>query len=134
MNYADKLRELAGWLDAHPKWANNLSHEYPRISVYLGDEGGKLFAELIRDMGTADKHGYGGTLSAYHWENRKRVDGSEETIYALGVHLSGVCEKVPKVDDDGNPIMVPKKVTTTTDEMEPEYEWRCPESFLALGQ
>lgn len=125
MNYSDKLRAFADYIDAHPVLAGRLG-KYDHPTVYLYADDWSDFQTLIADLDGYDKDGYGGSLTATHQE----LSDSDITFKAC-VTVSGVCEKVPKLDEDGAPVMVPKRTTVLSDELEPVYDWQCPKVWSA---
>lgn len=126
MNYADKLRLFADWLDGRPELLEQLPHwDFPGGSIYTDDK--ELFGSLVRWMGSFDKSGYNGVVTAAHVS--KTGDGGH--IFRFSINLTGACEARAKLDD-GKPVMRRKKKYVETDEWEPEQEWICPESFLNL--
>ena len=135
MLYSQKLRHLAGWLEDHPEINDKLVGywEYPSIWIGVGDDT-EEFGRLCRAMGEFEKERniYSDSLGATHL-----AETDDTRIFRATVSVSGVCEKVAKLDEDGN--VVTKKVTKTvpvaTEEVEVEeveYEWHCPESWLSL--
>lgn len=136
LTYADKLRRLAAWLDNHPTIANEVlgEYEYPCISIYAYSDAEDVtdfekFQELCRALGNFDKEGSGGVLTADHTEWRD-PQYQEERLFQVRIHTSGVCERVQKVDENGTAVMVPKREYIVTDELEPVYEWKCPDNWL----
>lgn len=122
LTYADKLRWLADYLDDHPEIRNATSEwDYPTTYIYADDW--DHFQELVPHLEGYDKDGSNGSLSARHSKTAR--DG--ETIYIVTVHVSGVCEATPVVDDDGQPVMKPRQKYVETDEMVPVLEYKCPE-------
>lgn len=122
MNYQDKLRTFADFLDAHPTLAERMvgTYEYPSNSVYVTEW--EEFQEVIGDMGGFEKGAGGGQLSARH--THEDEDGN--VLFYISVTVSGVCELVPKVDDEGMPVMRKKTKYVETDEYEQEMEYNCP--------
>ena len=136
LSYADKLRRLAFWLDEHPTIAGEVqgAYTYPTIQVYVygetDEESFDEFKEIIRTIGDFDKSdSYGGSLTAKHTEWRDPIEKGEK-VFSVSVTTSGVCERVEKVDESGKPVMIPKRVYQDSEELEPVYEWKCPDSWL----
>ena len=130
MNYSDKLRALAAYLDSHPTVAENIT-EWENPSLYIHANDKEDFSAIVRSMGNARKAGNYGTVTATHVVK----DGPgkyDPTAYSVTVALSGACERVPVLNEDGTPKVKPVVRTVETDEMEPVTEWHCPESFLNL--
>jgi hypothetical protein len=121
MNYQDKLRAFARYLDNHPVLAEKLSvYEYPSIYVYAADWAD--FQSVIGDLDGYEKDGHGGSLTARH------IDKDDEgNLFRVSVVVSGVCEVKPKVDEGGQPVMRRKLKTIELDEFEQENEYVCPE-------
>lgn len=123
LSNVEKLRRYADYLEAHPEIGELFDWDYP--SNYHTASDWEEFQQLIRHLDGYTKDGYAGELSAEHRE--KDDDGN--TIFRVTIHVRGVCESVPKVDEEGQPILKPvmKYERTETGEMEPEMEWKCPE-------
>jgi hypothetical protein len=123
MNYQDKLRTFADYLDRHPVLAQKLEgqYEYPSEFVYCIDW--EDFQVVIADMGGFTKNGYGGSLEAGHTEK----DEDDGYIFRLRATVSGVCTLTPKVDEEGNPVMKKKSRYVETDELEQDTEYSCPD-------
>jgi hypothetical protein len=126
MTYQEKLRAFADYLDRHPSIARKLEgrYEYPSEIIYA--ENWEEFQTLTSDLGGFKKNGYAGTVEALH-DGTRFMDDEAGTVYRVRVTVSGVCERKEKVDEEGNPVMRRKQTLVETDEMEPEYEWSCPE-------
>lgn len=131
-SYADKLRSLADWLDAHPAWADEFAGEwdYPSIHAYvLSNEEGivpERMQRLVRALGNAVKNGGSGVVWADHEEKV-----NEEIIWRANVSLTGACQKVPKVDPEtGEPVMRREIRYMETGDLVQDYDYVCPESFL----
>jgi len=138
MRYSTKLRHELAWLEDHPEFDEKLSdnrYEYPTVSIWLADDDTSEFSRLCKAMGSFEKSGHYGTLTAMV---RPEADG--EIIFAVRVSIDGQCEKRPKVDENGFPVTrkttktvtVTEPVTEVQEVEEPEYEWKCPDSFLSL--
>lgn len=126
--YASKLRAFARYLDTHPEIAEKVNDwgTTPSFTIYCDDSAN--FGSLCRALGEFDKEPYAGMLTAIHketWED-------STTKFRLAVSISGVCEKVAKLDEFGNPVTRKKSAYVETEELETEYEYRCPESWLSL--
>jgi hypothetical protein len=138
MRYSQKLRQLASWCEDHPDIDEKLSGywDYPSATVWLGKEETEEFGRLCRAMGTFEKSGSYGTLAA---TVRPELDG-EGPIFQVRVNIDGQCEKRVKVDENGFPVTrkttktvtLTEPVTEVQEVEEPEYEWKCPDSFLSL--
>lgn len=130
MHYADKLRQLADYLDDHYSIAEEISGrwDYPGVSLYPVDA--ETFSFLCSDLGGFYKSAYNGTVSARHTEET----GEGETTFTVSVHLAGACTPVPVINDDGTPKMRPvtRYQSVETGDMEAVVEYHCPESFLNL--
>lgn len=132
MNYSEKLRDLADWLDRHPEIRDEYNWNCPRVNVYLGKDRKEDFSKLVRSMGNVTKDGYAGQISAEYVQ--RDIDDEYERVFAVEVSISGVCERVQATNEDGTPKVTVKRAYVETDETEPVYEWHCPESFLNLGK
>lgn len=121
MDYADKLRALADYLDDHPLIAaERSSHwDYPSMYVYASDW--DHFQDLILHLDGFEKTGSNGSLTATHREREV-----EEVLFRVDVMVSGVCEARPKLDDDGKPVTRKKRVFVDIDEEEVVMEYDCP--------
>ena len=129
MNYPDKLRALADYLESRPALAETFTNwDEPRETIYARDW--DHFQELIGELGGFEKDGYGGQLTAKHVENEEEAEKYCHT-FAVTVYVSNACEQVPKVDEDGMPVMKKKRITIDTDEVEQEVEWKCPTVWSA---
>jgi len=138
MRYSQELRQLAAFLEDKPELEEKLSGywEYPSVTIWLGEEEKAEFSRLCRVLGTFEKSGSYGTLTAMV---RPEIDG-EGPIFSVRVCIDGQCEKRQKVDEKGFPITrkttktvtIAEPVTEVQEVEEPEYEWKCPESFLSL--
>lgn len=123
MNYAEKLRAFADYLDEHPVVAERMEGRYCNPSIYTFAEDWEQFQGIIRDLDGFTKSGYNGSLSARHEEQTE--DG--EMIFTVLVSVSGACEAKPKLDEDGQPVMRRVMKQVPTDELEQEMEWKCPD-------
>ena len=137
ISYAQKLRYLANWLDQHPTIARELLgvYEYPTVLIYVYEDDGEdnkeeKFKEAVRTMGSFEKDGYAGQLTAKHTEWRDELN-HEERLFSVSVSVGGLCERIPKLNEDGSPVMTAKKVYQDTGELEPVYEFKCPDSWLS---
>ena len=77
---------------------------------------------LTRNLGGFKKSAYNGTVSAVHNEENDGI------VFSVKVYLAGACERKPKVDEHGEPV-----VTVIPERTVVEYEFSCPESFLNMG-
>lgn len=127
MNYSDKLRTFADYLDARPVLAEKLEGRYNYPSEYIYAENWEEFQTLITELGGFEKSGYAGSLEAVHREKIRDENDEQDEIFYVRVGVSGVCTITPKVDDEGNPVMKPKRVYVDTDEMVQEMEYNCPD-------
>ena len=127
MDYQTKLRAFADYLDERPALAEKLASRYNYPSEYIYAEDWEEFKALCKDLGGFDKSGYGGSLEAVHRERLSNNDDLSEDLFYIRVGVSGVCTITPKVDEDGNPVMRPKRVYMDTGEMEQEMEYSCPD-------
>lgn len=127
--YANKLRALADYLEAHEELHERISN-YENPSVSLWYETFEEFQQAARKLGGYKKGGYGGELNARHVmsdPDADEYDAKYMHLYQVSVHVSDVCEKVAKIDEEtGEQVLRPKRVYVDTGEMEPEYEWKCP--------
>jgi len=133
--YSDAVLELATFLKNHPDIDDKLTSrwDYPSASIWLSDGDTAEFGRLCRALGDFQKSGYNGQLTARYAPE----DEEGDRIFSLSVNVSGACERTPKVDENGN--VVTRTVTRTVpvetkevEEEEVEYEYNCPDSFLAL--
>jgi hypothetical protein len=126
ITHSDKLRWLASYLDTHPALAE-LTGKWDYPTLWLSVEDMEKFQEVIKTMGGFEKSGSMGTLTARH--RKETTDGT--VIYSVSVNVSGVCEAVPKVDNDGQPVLRKKRTYVETDEYEQEIEYKCPEVWTS---
>jgi hypothetical protein len=134
MLYSQKLRLLASWLEDHPEIDERQDSYYDYPSVYIHAEDTSDFGSLCKAMGKFEKErsSWSDSISAVH---QPRTD--DGYIFQVTVSVSGVCQKVPRLDEDGTPIVrrttktVPVEIREEVVE-EPEYDWKCPESWLSL--
>lgn len=134
ISYSEKLRSLATWLDEHPTVAAELNdqYEYPTVAVYVYEDDSaeetkfERFQSFVRTLGSFEKSGYGGALTADHFGRQ-----DDTTLFRVSVTTSGVCERIEKTDDSGAPVMQKKRTYVESDELEPVYEWKCPDSWIA---
>lgn len=137
MNYAQKLRAFARWLDQHPAVLDAIDDwDRPSVYLYYGEKDTETFSAICRGMGTFDKHGSDGTIRAIVDRKVTSQDDAYGTSkFRLVVELSGACQRVEKRDENGDIVTRPvvKYEHVPTGEMEPVYEWKCPDSFLNLG-
>lgn len=129
ITYADKLRALASYLDERPELRDRMGDDfdYPSFSFYANDFDD--FQGLCKHLGGFEKSGAYGNLTALHNQNMPKGYGR---MYRVYLYCSGVCEKVIKTDEKGQPVYARKTTTNIveTDEMEPVYEWKCPDTWL----
>lgn len=123
MNYQAKLRAFATYLDNHPEVAEKIDDKWDYPSYYVWTEGWEAFQSIITHLDGFEKGGSGESLQARH----KEYDEDEHIIFSVSVSVSGVCEAVPKVDDEGKPVMRAVTKYITTDETEVVMEYKCPE-------
>jgi hypothetical protein len=124
MNYADKMRRFADYLDDRPELRDMISsYSDPSISLYVDDW--ESFQATIRHLDGYVKDGYGGSLTAVH---REYVDSTDkwDYVFTMSVSVSEVCEATPKLDENGEPVLRVKRKTVDTDEYEPVMEYKCP--------
>lgn len=117
MNYSDKLRTLADWLERHPEVERELKFDRPTIWAVASDK--EDFGRICRSLGSYRKGGYPGTLEAI-----VEVDENGEGIYRVTVSHSGSCERIPT----GKTKVIPARKAMEV----PEYEYKCPDSWLSL--
>ena len=130
MNYAEKLRALADYLDEHPTLRDRFSsYSEPRERIYANDWDD--FQSLIVHLDGFQKDGYGGSLEATHKESDPEDDNRYNYAFVVTVAVSEVCEMVPKVDENGEPVMREKKEFVPTGEYEPVMEYKCPKVWTA---
>lgn len=122
MNYSDKLRTMADYLDKHPEIQAQLtSWDCPHLYVSVADA--EDFGRICRSLGDFRKGGYPGTLEAIV-EVNEDTDTKTESIWRLDVSHSGSCERIPT----GKTKVIPASEAREV----PEYEYRCPDSWLSL--
>ena len=134
MLYSQQLRLLASWMEDHPKFDEKESQYWNYPSIWGNAEDEKEFGELCRAMGKFEKNRptYGDSIEAVH---APETDG--DRIFKVTVSLSGVCQKVPRLNDDGTPVTrtvtktVPVETREETEEV-PEFDWHCPQAWLNL--
>lgn len=123
MNYVQKLRAFANYLEDKPELVERLGYwDYPSESIWAKDW--EDFQELVKHLRGYEKSGYSGTLSAQH--SVKDQDTETGRVFIMTIHVGDVCEKVAKVDEDGEPVMQAKSKYVETDELVPVYEYKCP--------
>ena len=129
MTYAEKLRSFADYLDKHPSVSAKIEDRWNYPSLWIGAEDWDEFQELIADLGGYRKDGSSGSLDAQHRED----DADGWPVFSLGVTVSDVCEQVPVLDDNGEPVMKPvtryESKEVETGEFVPVMEWKCPERW-----
>ena len=138
MNYADKLSSFAAWLRKRPDLLGAISDwEYPSMYLYFNERRAEDFSNLCKAMGSFEKDGRDGEIRAIV---EKKITNEDDdfggTKFRMVLALSGACERIEKTDPEtGEVITRPVKRYTMVDtgETEPEYEWKCPDSFLNLG-
>ncbi len=114
------LRALADWLDAHPDIAER-THSYNTIGVSTEDAA--EFARFVREVGAGRKNAASGTA----W--------LERSFGKLKLTVFGdVCEQVQVGTQTVTVEEYPADVVPELVDVEvPVFEWRCPESFLAVS-
>lgn len=133
MNYSDKLRQLADYLDERPKLLARMStrYDYPHATAFAEDA--IDFGRLTQSMGSGDKGRSGESL--YFGYQECAEDG--ERIFSVTAWVSGVCERKPTGRKIERKIHVPEDAVQTDDGAwiveDDEYEYECPPSFLALA-
>ena len=134
MLFSHKLRLLASYLEERPKLNERYSGHWDYPTVYINAEDAEDFGQLCRMMGKfqKDRTTWNDSISA---DYTPEADG--DAIFSVRVSLAGVCQKVPRLNDDGTPVT--RKVTKTVpietrEEVEEvqEYDWKCPDSWLSL--
>ena|SRR5579859_3461542 len=120
-DYANGLRELADFLDAHPVLGEECPFYGETINIFARDA--ETFARLAAVVG--------GEKDAYSdWAMVKRNFSGGVSLH-LNCAREKVCTRVSKGKTTiTRPIM--KQVGEETVEIE-EFEWDCPKSFLGLA-
>ena len=135
MLYSQKLRLLASWLEDHPDIDERESTywNYPSIWISAGEDATE-FGNLCRSMGEFEKRrsSWSDSIEAVH-----APETDNDRIFRVTIALTGACQKVPVLDENGSPVTrkVTREVAVETREEvteEPEYEWKCPDSWLNL--
>lgn len=132
------LREMASFLEAHPRLINEHSAADLNVFAWTPEE----MADLSREMGNAEK------FEVEHYIGLRKMFGPHSID--LNVSRSKVCERVQvgteRVERTVNEDEVPEGAIVVghvpvevlrqvvIEEDVPVYEVKCPESFLALGE
>ena len=134
MRYSQKLRLLAVYLEDHPGIEERLATYYDYPSVWINADDTDNFGELCRAMGKFEKErsSWSDSISAVH-----APEADHQPIFRVTVSVSGVCQRVPRLDNNGSPVTrkVTKTVPVETREEvveEQEFDWKCPDSWLSL--
>ena len=90
MNYSDKLRQLADYLDERPELLDRLTEwDYPYVSVVARDA--VEFGQLVSIMGEGEKRREGDGLCF----QVRPVATPYEVIYGITAWVTGVCKRKP---------------------------------------
>lgn len=118
-DYADGLRRLADFIDAHP----DLFRDTCELTVNLFAENREEFAEKARQLGSAEKVEMGGWYVLRKKFGPHRLDLNIAREYVCTQVQTGT-RTVSKPD--------PEVLATvpTVEVEEPVYEWQCPDSLL----
>ena len=132
MNYSDKLRQLADYLDERPELLDRLTEwDYPYVSVVARDA--VEFGQLVSIMGEGEKRREGDGLCF----QVRPVATPYEVIYGITAWVTGVCKRKPTGRKTQRKVHVPKDAIQTEDGAwiveDEEYEYECPPSFLGLA-
>jgi len=128
MRYSDKLRLLAEYLDNRPLLDESLSDwDYPSVHLYA--ENLDEFRVLCSALGSFEKEQHEGLLEACHSEGAG-TSWNDERYFRATVNVSGVCERIPLVDEYGEPVTKPKtRFVEVEGETEQVYIYHCPERW-----
>lgn len=130
MNYQDKLRRFADYLDDHPGIPIN---DWDSPNVWVTTKDAASFGTVCKAMGDFTKNSYEGMLEAAHTE----VSDDGPTVFTLRVTVSGVCKKVETGEVKTRKVHIPKGAVQNADEeweiSEPVATYDCPDSFLNLA-
>lgn len=124
-DYIKGLRGLADFLESHDEMLMGYnSHEH---TLYA--RSAEEFSTLCRALGSGEKREVGGYLGLAR-------DFSDSVKITVNVAKSHTCEKV-QVGTRVEQVVIPadaKLVEENVYAVEvPVYEWKCPDSFLAVG-
>lgn len=114
------LRQLADFLEERP--LREICQQTFHVFGHTPEE----FAEQLRIMGTADKSAGSGFFFA------KRKFGQKVELH-LCIEREQVCERV-KIGERIVPAEPERIIAATPERVEEVYEYRCPESILALAE
>jgi hypothetical protein len=136
MQYADKLRAFADYLDSHPEIASRLEGRWDYPVKHLYADTAKQFGELCLSAGSGEKYGDDGNLS---YQVGLKTSDTEETIFKVVINSpAGVCEAIPTGKTVKRSVHIPHGAKQDENgnwyTEEPVMEYKCPESFLELAQ
>lgn len=120
INYVRGLRELADFLEKHPKLVPSYGGETINVFAYTK----KDLAEMAREMGTCEK------LDQDYWFTMRKKFPPHK--FDLNITREKVCTKVKtgtRVVEKPDPDAL--KAVPRISVEEDIYEWKCPESVLA---
>jgi hypothetical protein len=115
-----QLRELADWLEAHPE-----IDSFCTADAVLCALDGAEFAQMTRAIGGGAKNADEKNIEVI----RTLPHGATITVFAPKAQTCRLVQTGERTVE--RPIMVQRGVERV---VEPIMEWKCPESFLALGE
>lgn len=120
----DDLRALADFLDEHPKLAERVHTSELNVFCTSADE----WDILRRELGTYDKSAWGDGDTGHLVASRSFGSFRLE----LNVSKRATCERVQVGEREVEREVYPDDVKPTIEKVvEPVYEWRCSDSWLA---
>lgn len=139
MNYADKLRRFAEWLDQHPDFLEMVSeYDHPSLAFYYSQESKEQFGKMVAAIGSGDKSRYNDKITFRHDEKADPdSDGYSPRVFGIVVSISGVCEKKPTGEKKERKVYIPENAIQKEDGSwvveDDVYEYDCP-PLLSLVQ
>ena len=139
MNYAEKLRRYADWLDSHPKVLEEIGEfDTPFTYLYFSEEGKERFSALASEMGRGDKDRWNDELS-FTYQEREGDPDFGDRIFGVRLTITGVCEKKATGEIKAKriyPATIPENAYQDENGNwyvpEPVVEYECP-PILSLG-
>lgn len=120
MEFIEKLRKLADWLEAHPGLPEPT---LARVDLWAWNK--KDFTTYARLMGSATKQ-----ITDYHFMLKTSAEESGIPV-ELTIRREEICERVPVEVEVPEQIIHARAEEIIPAHVETKYEWRCPESILA---